>query len=63
MIKENVEAALSFRDEGGANSFWYLIDEYQKKDSVQVQSGTKDHFVIEFKIPDPTKANLGQVLK
>lgn len=34
-----------------------------KKDSVQVQSGTLDHFVIEFRMPDATKSTLPEVYK
>lgn len=54
--------ALSFREEAGANSFWQLIDEYNKKEAVHIEVNSKEMFVLEYKIAEPTPSTLIDIL-
>ena len=53
-VRESVEMALSFREERGAVQFWSFIEDYITKEEVQVQVNSREMFVLEYKIPDPT---------
>jgi len=55
--------ALSFREESGALQFWSLIEEYLAKEAVHVQVNSREMFVLEYKVPDPTMHNLPEILR
>lgn len=55
--------ALSFREEAGANNFWNHIDEYLRKDAVHVQVNSREMFVLEYRIPDPSAETLRSILE
>lgn len=62
LVKENITMALSFREEAGGNSFWQLIDEYNKKEAVHIEVNSKEMFVLEYKIAEPTPSTLVDIL-
>lgn len=61
--RESTEMALSFREESGAAQFWSLIDDYIQKEAVHVQVNSRECFVLEYKIPDPTPQNISDILR
>jgi hypothetical protein len=62
-MRDNTEMALSFREETGALNFWSLIEDYLTKEAVHVQVNSKELFVLEYKISDPTVETLPNILR
>lgn len=54
--------AISFKEQYGANAFWQLIEEYQRKYAITVPAAQGILFYFEYKVPDPTPSNLPQFL-
>ena len=50
--------AISFKEQYGANAFWQLIEEYQRKYAITVPAAQGILFYFEYKVPDPTPSNL-----
>lgn len=55
--------ALSFREEAGAHHFWSNIEDYLRKDAVHVQVNSREMFVLEYRIPDPSADTLSTILE
>jgi len=55
--------ALSFKEPFSANAFWQLIEDYQRKYAISVPAADGIYFYFEYKVPDPTVANISQVLQ
>lgn len=54
--------AISFKEDYGANAFWQLIQQYQRKYAIAVPAAQGILFYFEYKVPDPTINNLTEFL-
>ena len=54
--------AISFKEDYGANAFWQLIQEYQRKYAITVPAAQGILIYFEYKVPDPTPNNLNDFL-